>query len=320
MSTLKYTGRLSTIEVGQLISITGKVISNPQRFDFELTAGNGTGTDSGDIHLHISARFQGTEPVVVRNTHKKGAGWEKEERQENLFPHNSLNPFKRGGDFKIDIFIDQAAFFITIDGKPYCTFTHRLPVHTIQVINIARDIEAVYQVNQTSAQVRPWPVVNPNTFEAFIPRQFNSGNVIVITAVPRGNPVGDFSVNFYDGSNRFRTHFHFRVYLSNRAIFVNSQNENGSWRTGTTVFPQPYPFNVNQNFKLAIAITNNEFQVASNGLRIVSMPFMDHIQRLLGSMTGIEVLSDNGVNVEFQSVDFMKMDQTCSGFENFSKI
>ena len=167
MSSLKYTGRLSSVEVGQLISITGKVINNPQRFDFELTAGNGQGTDSGDIHLHISARFQGTEPVVVRNTHKKGVGWEKEERRENLFPHNNLNPFKRGGDFKIDIFIDQAAFFITIDGKPYCTFTHRLPLHTIQVINIARDIEAVYQVNQTSAQVRPWPAVNPNTFEAF---------------------------------------------------------------------------------------------------------------------------------------------------------
>ena len=138
--------------------------------------------------------------------------------------------------------------------------------------------------------------------------------------MPRGSPVGDFSVNFYDGSNRFRTHFHFRAYLNNRAIFVNSQNEIGAWRTGTTIFPQPYPFSSNQVFKLAFAITNNEFQVAANGLRVVSMPFMEHIQRLLGSMTGIELISDNGVNVEVQSVDFMKMDQTCSGFENFSKI
>ncbi|XP_070503216.1 32 kDa beta-galactoside-binding lectin lec-3-like [Chironomus tepperi] len=320
MSTLKYTGRLSSIEAGQVISIAGKVINNPQRFDVELTAGNGQGTDSGDIHLHISARFQGTEPVVVRNTHKKGAGWEKEERRENLIPFNSLNPFKRGGDFKIDIFVDQAAFFVTIDGKPFCTFAHRLPLHTIQVINIARDVEAVYQVNHTSAQVRPWPAVNPNTFEAFIPKQFNSGNVIVITGVPRGNPAGDFSVNFYDGSNRFRTHFHFRAYLSNRAVTVNSQLENGAWRTGTTVFPQPYPFISNQVFKLAIAVTNTEFRVAANGLPIISLPFMDHLQRLLGSMTGIELISDNGLNVEVQSIDFMKLDQTCSGFENFSKI
>jgi len=320
MSSLKYTGRLSSVEAGQLISVVGKIINNPQRFDFELTAGNGQGNDSGDIHIHISARFQGTEPVVVRNTHKRGAGWEKEERRENLFPHNILNPFKRGGDFKIDIFVDQAAFFVTIDGKPFCTFTHRLPLHTIQVINISRDIEAVYQVNQTSAQVRPWPAVNPNAFEAFIPKQFNSGNVIVVTGVPRGYPTGDFSVNFYDGLNRFRTHFHFRANLNNRSVFLNSQHENGTWRTGTTAFPQPYPFNSNQAFKLAFAITNNEFQVAANGFRVAAMPFMDHIQRLLGSMTGIELISDNGVNVEVQSVDFMKMDQTCSGFENFSKI
>ena len=145
MSVVKYTGRFASVEAGQLITVAGKLANNPQRFDVELTSGT-----NDDIQLHISVRFQ--EGQVVRNTRRTGVGWEKEERCENIFPHNSLMPFKRGGEFKIEIFVDPAAFFITVDEKPFCSFVHRLPIHTIQVVNVLRDVEAVYQVSRTSAR------------------------------------------------------------------------------------------------------------------------------------------------------------------------
>lgn len=320
MSTPKYTGRLFPVEVGQLITVAGKILNNPNRFDVELTSSNGHGNDSGDIQLHISVRFQAAEPVVVRNTHSRGVGWATEERRENLFPFNVLNPFNRGGDFKLEIFVDQSAFFISIDDKPYCTFVHRLPINAIQTINIWRDVESVHQVNQTSAQARPWPGVSPLHFEAFAPKQFNPGNVVVITAIPRGNSNGDFSVNFFDGSNRFRSHFHVRPFLNSRRVVLNSQNESSNWMQEISFCPNPFPFNINQVYKMAIAITNTEFQVAANGQRIGNMSFRDHPQRLLGSLTGIGFICLNGLSMEVQSVDFKTMDCVCNGFENFSRI
>lgn len=314
----KYNGRLMPVEAGQLITILGKTVNNPQRFDIDLLTGNNMGNDAGDIQLHFSARFQGAEPVLVRNTHTRGVGWNQEERKENLFPNNVLNPLRRGGNFKVQIFIDRAAFFISVDDKPYCLFTHRLPFSAIQRVNIGRDVEEIYSVDQTTAQEGLWPAVNVNRFKSFAPRQFNPGNVIVITGLPRGSQNGDFTLNFYDGPNKAITHFHFRTYFNARSVIANSQHENGNWRDQIMLHPQPYPFAVGQIFKIAIAITTNEFQVAVNGRRIASMPFRDQQQRVLGSMTGFELISSNGLNVQVQGVDHILLDVNCLGFERNS--
>ncbi|KAG5671537.1 hypothetical protein PVAND_001730 [Polypedilum vanderplanki] len=316
----KYNGRLMPVEAGQLITIVGKLLPNPQRFDVELLTGNNQGNDAGDIQLHLSTRFQIAEPVVVRNSHTRGIGWNQEERRENLFPHNSLNPFRRGGLFKIAIFIDRAAFFISINDKPFCTFNHRLPLNAIQRINIARDVEEIYQVNQTTVQEQQlvWPGINPNVFESFAPRQFNPGNVILITGCPRGNSNGDFTINFFDGAKLDITHLHFRTYFSRHNIILNSQHENGHWQQEISTQLQPYPFAIGQVFKIAIAITSTDFQIAVNGKKVAFMTFREHQKRLLGSLTGFQLLSNNGLNVLVQGVDHLLMDSSCSGFERYS--
>lgn len=311
MSVSKYCGRLFPVAAGQVISIVGKVCNNPDRFDIDLRSGN----ESADILLHVSARFQG-EPVVVRNT-KVGGKWGQEERAENLFPHNNLNPIKLGGDFKIDIFVDQYAYFISIDDKPFCTYGHRIPLEDIQMICISSDVEAIYQVNQKNSQVRPWPAVNVNAFEAFTPGEFNPGNVIVITGVPKGNIRGDFSVDLYDGSNRFRRHFQFRSFIDNSTAILDSQDDNGNWRGE---IPTNHPFKIGEVFKLAIALTNNEFQVAANGQMIAALPYTDHNERLFGSLTGVSIISNNGLNVQVQGVSYMKIGDDCCGCEQFCRI
>lgn len=314
MSSLNYYGRLFPVEIGQFISIVGKACNNPESFSIDLTAANGQEND--DIHLNISVRFGGDEPVVVRNT--KAAGqWGEEEGTDNLFPHNSLNPFKPGGDFKVDIFVDEVAYFISIDNKPFCTYSHRMPVDGIQVINITGDVEAIYQVNQRNAQPRPWPAVNVNEFESIAPGQFDPGNIIVITGVPRGDANGDFTVNLFDGSNRFRTHFQFQAVLENQEIFLDSQDDKGNWRGEVT---GNYPFNICETFKLAIALTNDEFQVAINGQKVATLAYVEEHERLFGSLTGIVLNSNNGLNVQVQSVAYMRLPADCEGFENFTHV
>lgn len=315
-----FSGRLFPVEIGQTITVVGRASNHAQRIDIDLLSGNNHGVDAGDIQLHMSARFQANDTSIVRNTHVRGAGWLQEERRENLIPFNTLNPIKKGGDFKVAIFIDQSAFFVSFDEKPYCTFAHRLPIVGIQRINIARDIDEIYQMNQRSAQPSPWPIVKTNIFQSFAPRQFNPGNVIVITGVPRGSPNGDFSINFYDGPNKARTHFHLRIYPNQKKIVINSQQENGNWHTPIASKPSHFPFIMLQTFKIAIAITSSNFMIAANGLRFAQMPFRDEIKRLLGSMTGFEVIGNNNINLGVPGVEHLVLDTECNNFERFSSM
>lgn len=315
-----FTGQLFPVVVGQTITIVGRVSNNAQRIDIELSSGNNQGADAGDVQFHMSCRFQANDTSIVRNTHVRGVGWQKEERRENLIPFNTLNPIKRGGDFKVSIFVDRNAFFVSIYEKPFCTFAHRLPIAGIKKITIGKDVNEIYQVNQRSAQPDPWPNVNTNIFESYAPQQFNPGNVIVITGMPRGNLNGDFTINFYDGPNKHRTHFHFRAYPQRQNVVVNSQHEDGNWREQIIVNTQNNPFGIQKTFKLAIAITHSEFLVAANGQRITKMAFRDDVKRLLGSMTGFELIGNSGMNVKVSSVDYLVLDGNCTNFEKYTSL
>jgi hypothetical protein len=252
----------------------------------------------------------------VRNSHTKSAGWGEEERSENIFPFNTSNPIIKGGILKISIFVDAEAFFVSIDEKPYCTYAHRHPITNIQKIKIAGDFDEVFQVNQRSAQADPWPIVNTNVFEAFAPGQFNPGNVIVITGVPRGNVEGGFNVKFYDGANKRITHLTLMAFFDCNQFAANSHREDGC--SGDAVVASSFPFEIQQVFKLAIGITESEFVIAVNGVKIMSMEFRDDIQRLLGSLTGVEVISNKGMSVGVQGVDFLFIRPDCEGFERFT--
>lgn len=312
----KYLGRLFPAKVGQLISVAGRVSSDPQQIDIELSSVNNEGEDAGDVQLLLSTRFYPNDTSIVRNSHAKGVGWGDEERLENILPFNSQNPLIPGGNFKFSIFIDSDAFFVSIDEKPFCTFAHRQSIENIQKIKIAGDVDEVFQVNQRSAQADPWPIVNTNVFEAFAPEQFNPGSVVVITGVPRGHLNGGFYVKFYDGANKHKTHLTLMTFFDCKQFAANSHREEGCM--GEAVVASSFPFAVQEVFKLAIAVTDSDFLIAVNGERVMSMEFRDELRRLLGSMTGIEIVSNKGMSVLVQGVDFMHIRPDCEGFERFT--
>lgn len=162
--TQKYSGRLFPVEAGQVITFSGKSTPAAERFEVELNSGNGNhSNDPGDVQFHLSVRFSSD---IVRNAHTRGVGWGHEERQEHLLPNNTGNPIRRGCVFKIAIYVDSNMFFVSINDKPYCIFSHRKPLHGIQQITINRDVETVYKVDQTTATPTSWPTPNESIFSA----------------------------------------------------------------------------------------------------------------------------------------------------------
>lgn len=313
----KYLGRLFHVEEGQLISIVGRVNNDPKLIDIELTSVDDIREKSGNVQLKFSVRYD--DGLIARNSFENGVGWGAEEIQENLLPFNpSLNPIIKGGIFKVSIFIDTNAFFVSIDEKPFCTFAHRTPLVNIQFLKIAGDVDEVFQVNQKSAQTETWPIVNTNVFEAYAPKQFNPGNVIVITGVPRGNMQGSFNVKFYDGVNKLKTHLTLMAFFDCNQFAANSHREEGCM--GEAVVASSFPFAIQEVFKLAIAISNSDFLIAVNGQRIMSIEFRDEIRRLLGSMTGVEIISNKGMNVQVQGVEYLYIRPECEGFESFTNL
>jgi Galactoside-binding lectin len=217
----KYTTRLFPVEVSQVITVSGKSTAVADRLDINLSSGNGACNEPGDIQFHLSIRFK--ESAIVRNSHTRCVGWGAEERQENLVPHCTANPINRGDDFKIAIYVDLSAFFVTINEKPFCVFPHRKPLKDIQRLYIFKDLEKIYQVDHTSAPPKRWPLMNPAIFSGLVPKQFQAGNVIVMTAVPRGNRE-DFTLNLLHVETG-RNMFHLRPYLGSANIVINSQDE-----------------------------------------------------------------------------------------------
>lgn len=214
----KFSSRLFPLEAGQVITISGKTNFTANRFDIDFT----NAPNPGDIPFHLSVRFHGS-PVIIRNAYTRGVGWGHEESHLNLIPGNSANPIRKGFDFKITIYIDASMFFVSIGDKPFCYFPHRQPLHVIQRLIIKQDVDAIHQVDHTTAQPSRWPTVDETFFSALVPKNFKAGSVIVFSAIPQGNK-GNFRINFTETGSE-RVLLHLRPYLDNGSIVINDQDD-----------------------------------------------------------------------------------------------
>lgn len=99
-----------------------------------------------DIALHINPRLP--QNYVVRNS-KINERWGKEETTSAL-------PFtlQRGDTFSIQILVTESEFLISINGKHFASYAHRLPYERITTLQVIGDVSDV-NVQQVPVQLYP---------------------------------------------------------------------------------------------------------------------------------------------------------------------
>ncbi|XP_058811288.1 32 kDa beta-galactoside-binding lectin lec-3-like isoform X2 [Topomyia yanbarensis] len=274
-------------------------------------------SEEADNILHFSVRF--LEDIIVRNSKIEG-GWGPEERHDGLNELTAPNPITPGELFKLYILVGDDKFHIAINGQPYCTYTFRAPLSEIRAISLFKDIQQIIQIDHRQAFPTPFPAIQlEETFNSFsndVPKPFLPGHVIVITAIPFGNPRGGFIIRFMEnGSKRQALHFNPR-FDPHYVVVRNSHTETLEFRREEERLGG-FPFVLDQQFKLAIALTENEFKFAVNGSVFESYVYRSANQ--LDTLNGFKIQCSNGMQLEVTSVDHMNMGvPDCEGFESYS--
>lgn len=181
---MQYSSRLFRVEDGQVITVFAKT-SRASSFDLKLANANYI-DDISDVHLNFSLIF-GANGEIERNFDSSGLIC------DNALT-GSVEPFVKGDDLKIDIIVFRALFFVLVDGKPFCVFPTQLPLNEIQKLVVVGDFDSISGVNQKNILPTPEPSEH-QVWQGMTPDNFKTGNLIVITAIPR-NESGNLAINF----------------------------------------------------------------------------------------------------------------------------
>lgn len=184
---LRYSGKLLLIEEGHEVTISGKTKESAQCFDVFLAKDKGASDDFENIQFHVKVDFTG-KGSITRSYYTKEVGWDKEMNQDQP------NPIKRGGNFKISIYADADMFFLSIDGRPYCTFKYRKPLTDIRRINIYGDVDQIYRVDHKIVKPKE-SLDNKEGFCGSIP-VIRPEMAIVFTGTCDGTPSGTENEHF----------------------------------------------------------------------------------------------------------------------------
>lgn len=313
MALTSFSGNLhGPVETGQIFVVSGKTIDGAMNLVINLTSGK---IGEVDIPFHFSVRFHNEN--IVRNSLIDHA-WGEEEVEENLL--SSPNPIISGWDFKVYILAGDEKFHVAINEQPFCTFNYRLPLESIHALQVLGDVQRIFQVDHRRAYPSPWPYVQEdnkigNEVSADVPRQFFPGHVIVIQAIPTGNPNGTFVIKMTEGSGK-RQMFHISTRFNQRATIANSMLETLEWRKDEE--RHSFPFTIDQMFKMAIAFTESSFEVSVDGEKLFSYRYRTS-NSFLDTLMGLKFQVGNGMHLEVQGIDHMNMGMSdCEGYETYS--
>lgn len=79
-----------------------------------------------------------------------------------------------------------------------------------------------------------------------------------------------------------------------------------------------FPFALEQQFKIAIAMTPKEFRIAIDGVYFTSFAYRSGYG--ISKMNGLKMSASYGMYLEITSVDHLQMDSSdCDGFEEYSE-
>lgn len=134
----------TTLAPGSLITINGYPEVHCQRFSINLgmdAAGN------GDLLLHFNPRM--AQRYVVRNSRRRGVWGNEETTSFRGFP------FECGQPFRVDIYVTEDNYLISVDGTHYCMFPHRIPFASATWMAVGGGAVSVLDVRVHSAPTYP---------------------------------------------------------------------------------------------------------------------------------------------------------------------
>lgn len=76
---------------------------------------------------------------------------------------------------------------------------------------------------------------------------------------------------------------------------------------------------MNHSFKLAIAVGEKDFKIASQGQIVATFPFREGSLNVFSQTAAYHVTSDRKLTLEVISVDHFAIAANCEGFERFTK-
>lgn len=219
----QYAGNIfGPVEVGHIFVIAGKTLDAPTRFNVNLAGGK---SGEADLPLHLSVRFHSES--IVRNS-LLGGEWGHEENEENLAGFGASNPIVPGWDFNFYIFVGDDRFHVAINNREYCTYHFRTSLDEIHAITVNGDVQSLTQIDHRQSYPSPWPLIQHVekrvAFSSDVPRLFSPGHVIIITAIPFGNPNGQFTLQFTEGATKKQA-YHFQARFQPRIVAVNSMTD-----------------------------------------------------------------------------------------------
>ncbi|XP_055598139.1 galectin-6-like [Uranotaenia lowii] len=115
----------NTVRIGFKLKIRGRLNHFVEMFNINLQVGPAV-KPRDNAPLHISIRPKQTK--LIRNTFWNGQ-WEQEER-------SGICPIAAGQQFELEIELKDAHYKLTVNGRIFCTFSHRFPATSVRFLSI----------------------------------------------------------------------------------------------------------------------------------------------------------------------------------------
>ncbi|XP_058857138.1 galectin-9-like [Acipenser ruthenus] len=260
------------LQVGKMITISGRVLPGSERFVVNLQCGSHQ-SPRPDIALHFNARYEGSQQYVVCNT-LQNQNWGSEERKHEM-------PLQRGSSFTLTILVNHNAYKVTVNGNHFLEFNHRLSISSVNTIAVEGGVEVASIIFQNTPQFAAAQAFQPQlaAAQAFPPapaypappsytvpyKSFINGGLYpsrMITIQGYVLPTATrFHVNFKYNS---LIAFHLNLRLDENAVVRNSLLGE-KWGPEERKLSAGMPFARGQTFMMAIVCESHQYSVSVNG-------------------------------------------------------
>lgn len=163
---------------GSMVRIKGIINNHGERCQINIQTGAAL-NPRDDVTLHLSIRPN--ESVIVRNTLQNQV-WGAEERYGGC-------PINYGQSFDVLVLVEVNQYKIAVNGVHFCTFNHRLSVHSARYVSISGGcvVHSITTEMDTAGSVPPYPgtsmPVGPHP-PPYTPPSYPPGQIGFVPAPP----------------------------------------------------------------------------------------------------------------------------------------